>query len=541
MSEMRMDYDFDYIVIGSGFGGSVSALRLSEKGYSVAVLEMGKRFRPEDFAETNWNLRKFLWLPKLLCYGIQQITLLKDVLIFHGAGVGGGSLVYANTLPMPPDEVFADPRWPSDEDWKAKMAPFYELAYFMLGATEAKEIFNSDFMLREICEERGRGETFKKHQVAVHFGTPNESVPDPYFGGEGPARIGCTLCGACMTGCRDGGKNTLDKNYLYLAEKRGCVIIPETRAVDIRPMDGGGYTIDTVCSTAVVAKKPRSFRSKGVVVSASVLGTVKLLFECRERGSLPRISDALGDYTRTNSEALLGVTAKRYDEDFSRGIAITSGGWPDDNTHIELVRYGKGQDFMGLNLTHLTGGGPPWPRWLRWLGNFVRHPVRALRAIYPFGWAVRTAIVLVMQPLDNHMRLVRRWRPWGRVMTTELAAEKRAPTYMPLANEVTEQLAEKMKGIPQSMVIEVLGNTSSTAHILGGATMGRTSADGVCDASGRVFGYDDIFIADGSIVPANLGVNPALTITALAEHVMSGIPDKPGGTPKPAPRPAAKA
>jgi cholesterol oxidase len=537
---MRMDTDFDYIVIGSGFGGSVSALRLAEKGYSVAVLEMGKRFRPEDFAETNWNLRKFLWFPKLLCYGIQQITLLKDVLIFHGAGVGGGSLVYANTLPTPPDEVFADPRWPSDEDWKAKMAPFYELAYFMLGATEAKEIFNSDFMLREICEERGRGETFKKHQVAVHFGTPGESGPDPYLGGEGPDRIGCTLCGACMTGCRDGGKNTLDKNYLYLAEKRGCVIVPETRVVDIRPLDGGGYTIDTVCSTAVGPKKTRSFRCRGVVLSASVLGTVKLLFECRERGSLPEISDALGDYTRTNSEALLGVTAMRYDEDFSRGIAITSGGWPDDHTHIELVRYGKGQDFMGLNLTHLTGGGPPWPRWLRWLGNFVRHPVRALRALYPFGWAVRTAIVLVMQPLDNHMKLVRRWRPWGRVMTTELAAEKRAPTYMPLANEVTERLAEKMKGIPQSMVIEVLGNTSSTAHILGGATMGRNPSEGVCDASGRVFGYDDFYIADGSIVPANLGVNPALTITALAEHVMSGIPNKPGGTPKPAPRPAAK-
>ena len=538
---MPEQFDYDYIVIGSGFGGSVSALRLAEKGYSVAVLEMGKRFQPEDLAKTNWNLKRFLWFPKLLCYGIQQITLLKDVMIFHGAGVGGGSLIYANTLPMPPDAVFDDPRWPTDEDWKAKLAPYYELAYYMLGATEATEIFNSDFLLKEICEERGRGETFKKHQVAVYFGTPDESEPDPFFGGEGPDRIGCALCGGCMTGCKEGGKNTLDKNYLYLAEKRDCVIHAETKVVDIRPIDGGGYEIDTVRATSVFRKRPKTHRARGVVLSASVVGSVKLLFECKERGSLPKISDALGDFCRTNSEALLAVTAKDYDEDFSRGIAITSGGWPDENTHIELVRYGKGQDFMGMNLTHLTGGGPPWPRLLRWLGNFVRHPIRAFRAPYPFGWAVRSAIVLVMQPLDNKMKLVRRWRPWGRVMTTQLDADKKAPTYIPIANSVTEDLAEKMNGTPQSLLLEVLGNMASTAHILGGATMGRNAADGVCDASGRVFGYDNFFIADGSIVPANLGVNPALTITALSEHVMSGIPDNPNGTTKPAPRPTASA
>jgi cholesterol oxidase len=534
---MAEQFDFDYIVIGSGFGGSVSALRLAEKGYTVAVLEMGKRFEPEDFPKSTWNLKKFLWFPKLLCHGFQQITLLKDVLIFHGAGVGGGSLVYANTLPMPPDEVFSDARWPTDEDWKVKLAPHYEMAYFMLGSTEAKEMFNSDYLLQEICEERGRGETFKKHQVAVHFGTPNEVGPDPFFDGEGPERIGCSLCGGCMTGCNDGGKNTLDKNYLYLAEKRGCVIHPETKVVDIRPLEGGGYEIDTVQATSVFNKRPKTLRARGIVLSASVLGTVKLLFECKERGSLPKISDALGDYCRTNSEALLGVTATSYEEDYSRGIAITSGGWPDEHTHIELVRYGKGGDFMGMNLTHLTGGGPPWPRWLRWLGNFVRHPVRAFKGNYPFGWAVRSAIVLVMQPLDNKMRLVRRWRPWGRVLTTQLDAEKRAPTYIPIANAVTEELAAKMNGTPESMLLEVLGNRSSTAHILGGATMGRDAGDGVCDASGRVFGYDNFFIADGSLVPTNLGVNPALTITALSEHVMAGIPDKPDGKCKPAPRP----
>jgi len=340
-----------------------------------------------------------------------------------------------------------------------------------------------------------------------------------------------------MTGCKDGGKNTLDKNYLYLAEKRGCVIHPETKVVDIRPIIGGGYELDTVRSTSVFNRRPRTFRARGIVLSASVLGSVKLLFECKERGSLPKISDALGDYTRTNSEALLGVTAKSYDKDYSKGIAITSGGWPDEKTHIELVRYGKGQDFMGVNFSHLTGAGAPWPRWLRWLGNFVRHPVRVFRANYPFGWAARTAVLLVMQPLDNKMKLVHRRRLGKYVMNSELDADKKVPTYIPLANEIAEKLAEKMNGTPQSMLLEVLGDTSSTAHILGGATMGRDATDGVCDASGRVFGYDNFFIADGSIVPANLGVNPALTITALSEYVMSGIPDKPGGTPQPAPRP----
>jgi len=531
-------FDHDFIVIGSGFGGSVSALRLTEKGYSVGVLEMGKRWQPEDFAKRNWNVRKYMWLPQLLCHGIQQITLLKDVLVFHGAGVGGGSLNYANTLPLPPDEVFRDPRWPTEEDWKEKLAPFYKLAYYMLGADEAKETFNSDFKFKEILDEMGRGHTFKKHQVAVYFGEPNTTAPDPFFQGEGPDRTGCTLCGACMTGCRDGGKNTLDKNYLFLAEKRGCVIHPETKVVDVRPLEGGGYEIHTVRSTSVLAKKPRVFRARGVVFSASVLGTVKLLFKCKERGSLPKISDALGDYVRTNSEAILSARANSYEEDYSKGIAITSGGWPDDNTHIELVRYGKGQDFMKLMLTHLTGGGPPWPRWLRWLGNIVRHPIRALRCMNPIGWAQRQAIVLVMQPLDNKMKLVRRWRPWGRVMTTELDAEKKAPTYMPLANEITEKLARKMEGEPQSLLLEVLFNTASTAHILGGATMARSPKEGVCDPKGRVYGYDNMYVADGSVVPANLGVNPALTITALSEYIMDQVPPKPGGELKPAPRPA---
>ncbi len=533
--------DYDFVVIGSGFGGSVSALRLAEKGYRVGVLEMGKRFRPEDFARTNWNVRKYLWMPRLGCHGIQQITLLRDVLVFHGAGVGGGSLVYANTLLAPPDRVFADPRWPSDEDWKAKLAPHYETARFMLGVTESERTFVADDLLRQaVDEETGRGDTFTRHTVGVYFGQPEVTVPDPFFGGEGPPRTGCTLCGECMTGCRHGGKNTLDRNYLYLAEKRGCVVHPETRVTDIRPLEGGGYEVRTVRSTSLLRRRPRVFRAAGVVVSASPLGTVKLLLECKARGSLPRLSEQLGNYVRTNSEVLVGATARDDAVDYSRGTAITSGVFPDESTHVEIVRYGKGQDFMALMVTYLTGGGAPWPRWLRWLGNMFRHPVRFLRSHWPFGWARRTAILLVMQPISNFMRLTLRRRPWGSSLVSHLPRAERPPTYMPLANRLAARMAEKMGGTPGSLLLEVLGNTSSTAHILGGATMGRSPAEGVCDAQGRVFGYEGLYVADGSLVPANLGVNPSLTIAALSEHVMSGIPERPGGAARPAPRPGGE-
>jgi cholesterol oxidase len=530
--------DYDFVVIGSGFGGAVSALRLSEKGYRVAVLEMGKRWRPEDFATTNWNVRKSLWMPRLLCYGIQQISVLKHVLVLHGVGVGGGSLVYANTLLVPPPRAFDDPRWPAGASWAERLAPHYATASFMLGATPARETFPADQLLREAVEEEtGRGGTFERHTVAVYFGEAGRTDPDPYFGGEGPPRTGCTLCGGCMTGCRHGAKNTLDRNYLFLAERRGCVIHPETKVTDVRPLPGGGYEVSTVRSTGLLPRRGRVLRARGVVFAAGALGTVDLLLRCRARGSLPRVSDRLGDYVRTNSEALLAVTARNDAVDYSRGIAITSGVDADDHTHVEIVRYGRGHDAMALLSTHLTGAGPPWPRWLRWLGGAVRHPLDFLRAHWPFGWARRTAILLVMQPLASHMRLRLARRPWGRALSSELSDGQRPPTYMPLANALAKRMARKMGGVPQSGLHEVFLGASSTAHILGGATMGSSPAQGVCDPAGRLFGYDDLFVADGSLVPANLGVNPALTITALAEHVMSAIPENPGREPQRAVRP----
>jgi len=518
--------ELDYVVIGSGFGGAVSALRLSEKGWRVAVLEMGKRWGAGDFPKTNWNLRKYLWMPALGMYGIQKMTVLKHVIVLHGIGVGGGSLVYANTLVTPPEATFRDARWPPGIDWSRTLAPHYATARRMLGATQAPRVFPADDLLREVVEEEtGRGATFRRHDVAVYFGEPGVAVPDPYFGGQGPERAGCTFCGACMTGCKHGAKNTLDRNYLYLAERLGAEIHPETLVTDVRPA-GGGFEVHAVRSTSRLARHPRVFRARGVVLAAGALGTVKLLLGCKERGSLPRLSAQLGNFVRTNSEQLVGATARDDRVDFSQGIAITSGVDADEHTHMEIVRYGKGQDFMGTLTTVLTPDRPPWPRWLVWLGRFLRHPLLHLRVAWARNWAARTAIVLVMQPLESYMRL-RLGRFAGRkALRSEIVEGPRPPTFLPLANRVAERLAGRIDGTPGSLLLEVLGNRSSTAHILGGAVIAASPREGVCDAQGRVFGYDGLYVADGAAVPANLGVNPALTITALAEHVMAGIPDK---------------
>ncbi len=521
---------YDFLVIGSGFGGAVSALRLSEKGYKVAVIEAGKRFRNEDFAKSTWNVFKYVWMPSLRCFGIIRISLLSDVLIFAGTGVGGGSLGYACTLLEPPDPYYQDPQWSEMADWKATLAPHYATARQMLGVTACPMETRADEVLRSVAEGMGRGHTYKTQDVGIFFGEPEETVPDPYFDGRGPERTGCKFCGGCMAGCRHNSKNSLDKNYLYLAEKLGCEIIPETTARLIREAPDGGYEVDTHRTTSWFGGGKRRFEASQVVVAAGVLGTLPLLFGCRDAGTLPRLSPMLGQRARTNSEALTCVTATNDEVDYSHGIAITSSFFPDEVTHVEPVRYPRGSDLMGLLLTVFVEGGNRFTRPLRWLWAMMRHPLRTLRIHWPFGWARRSIILLVMQTLDNSMRMLtkrRWWWPFRKMLVSQREDERQfIPAEMPQAQEITKLVAQHTGGMPSNSAAEALLNVGSTAHILGGCAIGPDAEHGVVDGGCRVFGHEGLYVIDGSMIPANLGVNPSLTITAMAEHAMSQIPDK---------------
>jgi cholesterol oxidase len=519
---------YDYVVIGSGFGGSVSALRLGEKGYKVAVLERGKRYNSEDFPRTNWNLRKNLWMPRLGLYGIWNLTLLKHVFILHGTGVGGGSLNYCNQLLVPPDEVFEKPQW-GPGDWKEKLAPFYDQAKRMLGANPSPQIGKADKILSEIGQEIRGEDTFHINDVGVFFGEPDKTVPDPYFSGEGPTRTGCTFCGACMIGCPVGGKNTLDKNYLYLAEQKyGVEVFPETEAIGVSPLNEG-YEILTRKPTGFFHPK-KSLMARGVVFSGGVMGSVKLLMRCKDKGLLPHLSDRLGDFIRTNSEALLGVKAHDRHADYSDQISITSGIYPDENTHVEVVRFNKGSDAMAPLTALLTDGGGRIPRVVRFLGNALRHPWAFLKSLWPFGWGARTSILLVMQTEENNIRFdhKRRWWRFGRrsMNSALMPGAKKVPSYIPIANDIAKRMAEKIDGQALSSWPEVLFDVPTTAHILGGAVMAETPGKGVVDFKGEVHGYPNLYVVDGSNVPVNLGVNPSLTITAMAEYIMSQMPSK---------------
>lgn len=523
----RQEHDFDYIVIGSGFGGSVSALRLSQKGYKVAVLEKGKKWQAADFPETNWNIRKYLWAPFMSCYGYQMVTLLRHAMILHGGGVGGGSLVYANQLLVPPDEVFENPDW-CIKNVRQTLAPFYETARKMLGANPSPYVGKADLLLKDAGMEMTGKDTFHKNDVGIFFGEPDKTVSDPYFNGHGPDRTGCTFCGACMIGCPVGAKNTLDKNYLYLAENEGAKIIPETWVTGVRQIEGG-YEVLTKNTTGFL-KKEKIYKAGGVVFSGGVLGTVKLLSQCRTRGMLPDISKELGNYVRTNSEVLIGVKSNDKTINWNDQIAITSGIYPDDATHIEIVRFNKGSDLLLNLLTILTDGGGSLPRVVRFIGNIVKHPFRFIRLLWPLGKAVSMSVLLVMQTDKNHLKLKYRsrwWRFGGKTVNSEIPEGfERSPVYIPVANETAKRLADKMDGIGLSSFPEVVLNRSTTAHILGGCCMGDSFENGVVSSKGEIFNYPNLYVADGSVVSANLGVNPSLTITALSEHIMSHISSK---------------
>lgn len=530
----------DVLVIGSGFGGSVTALRLAEKGYRVHVVESGRRFRDEDFAKTSWDVRGYLWAPKLKCFGVQRIHRLPDVVVLAGAGVGGGSLNYANTLYVPPESFFEDPQWSDITDWQGELEQHYSTASAMLGVvTNPCEGLVEDVM-RRTAEDLGVGDTFRKTPTGVFYGMPGLRVPDPYFGGAGPERTGCTQCGNCMVGCRVGAKNTLVKNYLALAEDLGVTIEPLRTVMRVAPRSGGGYAVSHEASGAWLRRDRRTVTADQVVFAGGTWGTQKLLHTLRQNGALPRLSSRLGHLTRTNSESLNGAMLEKVPrgESLSKGVAITSSFHPDADTHVENCRYGPGSNLMGAMATILVpGDGLPRP--VQFVVEAVRHPGVFLRSCSQYRWSERTIIGLVMQSRDNSLRVTgRRGRFGGRGLTSRQGHGEPSPTYIPAGQKAMKALAVQLteatglRAFAGGSLGEVV-NIPMTAHFLGGVAIGSSPARGVVDGYHRVWHYADLHVVDGSAISANLGVNPALSITAQAERAMSLWPNKGEQDPRP--------
>lgn len=524
--------DWDWIIIGSGFGGSVSALRLVEKGYKVLCIEKGRRFAPEDFPETNWDVRRWLWKPQVGMKGLFQMSFMKHITVMHGVGVGGGSLVYANTLPTPTEGFFEASSWAhlSDDGWQAELEPHYKTAKRMLGATEYPGHSPAEDVLAGIADDLGRSDKFEKTEVAVYFGEPGVEVEDPYFDGEGPTRTGCIECGACMTGCPHNAKNTLDYNYLWLAERQGLRIEAEREVTAVRPRKNGGYRVETRPSLDA-SESAMTFRADRVIFSGGVMGTVPLLLKLREDpNALPELSARVGDSVRTNNEALLGVIQPDSDEDTSRGVAITSILHTDDHSHLEPVRYGAGSSFFRLLALPHAPASNLASRLAKVVGGFARQPRLWARAMLASDWARQTQILLYMRTLESTLsfRLGRSvYTGFKRGLVSELDDPSRAPSaFMPEATELAKRWAKKVGGVTMGLLTETLLGTPTTAHILGGACMGEDAEHGVIDAEHRVHGYDGLYVIDGSAISANPGVNPSLTITALAERAMQKIDAK---------------
>ncbi|MDQ1026732.1 cholesterol oxidase [Streptomyces umbrinus] len=547
-------YDYDVIVVGSGFGGSVTALRLTEKGYRVGVLEAGRRFTPGTLPKNSWDLKNYLWAPKLGMYGIQRIHLLGNVMVLAGAGVGGGSLNYANTLYVPPKPFFEDPQWKDITDWQEELKPYYDQARRMLGVRLNPTMTPSDVHLKAAAQRMGVGDTFHMAPVGVFFGdgedadgtakaSPGQQVDDPYFGGAGPARKACAECGECMTGCRHGAKNTLNENYLYLAEKAGAVVHPMTTVVSVTDDSQGGYAVATLPTDEKRKGEGRTFKARRVVLAAGTYGTQTLLHRMKSGGQLPYLSGRLGELTRTNSEALVGAQTdnRRYRKatgeakvDFTRGVAITSSVHPDENTHIEPVRYGRGSNSMGslsiLQVPYAEGSS----RVLGWLVNAAKHPTLVARSLSNRRWSERTIIGLVMQSLDNSLTTYLKPKGAGKgLLTARQGHGAPNPKQIKAASESASAIAAEINGFAGSNVGELMG-TPLTAHFLGGCPIGASADEGVIDPYHRLYGHPGISVVDGAAVSANLGVNPSLTITAQAERAMSYWPNKGEEDPRPA-------
>ncbi len=520
-------FDYDYVIIGSGFGGSVSALRLTEKGYKVLVLEKGMRLGAADFPKSNWDLKRWLWLPQMKYFGLFKLTFFRHVSVLSGVGVGGGSLVYACTLPIPKKTFFSSRSWAHLADWETELQPHYRTALRMLGAATNPRLHAGDIALRELGRQLGMEQHFEATRVSVFFGEPEKTVPDPFFGGKGPARAGCIFCGGCMTGCRHNAKNSLDKNYLYLAEQLGTVIQPESLVTDVRPLgaadgaDGAdGYAVDWQPS-ATRKGAGGSVRCRGVVFSGGVLGTVELMLKLK-RDSLPRLSERVGYGVRTNSEALIPVTVPDGKSVFSDGVAIGSILHPDEHSHLEPVRYAAGSGFWRLLMAPRVYHRNGLVRALKLLGDWLLHPVMNLKVLFVDDWAKRTQVLLFMQTVDSTLRMVR-----GRFgLATKLDVGPAPTPFIPEALDLSERYAAIVGGKPVAMLSETLLGIPSTAHILGGACMGKDANEGVIDRDNRVFGYRNMYVCDGSMISANPGVNPSLSITAISERAMSKVPQR---------------
>lgn len=520
--QIRMVYDYDYIIIGSGFGGSVSALRLSEKGYKVLVIEKGKWYNSSDFPKTNWNLKKWLWIPALRFFGIMKLSIFRHIVIVSGTGVGGGSLVYANTLPFPPRKFYRSGSWKDLENWESELKPYYDTALKMLGATRNPRLFDGDIALKDLSRELGRERFFEHPYVSVYFGKEGQKVKDPYFNGEGPDRTGCIFCGGCMTGCRHDAKNSLDKNYLYLAQKKGAKIIAENEVYNVIPegeADGSdGYRV-FVKSTTSMFRSRKQFTSRGIVFSGGVLGTIKLMLKLKKK-SLPELSDRLGEDIRTNNETLISVSTLDKKKDLSLGIAIGSQLHTDENSHLEIVRYAKGSGFWKLFHVPLATGSNFMIRMMRSLFQILKSPFSYFKIYCINSWSRKTAVLLFMQTINSTLSFKK--NIFGKMVSRPAASERPKPN-IPESLELTEKYARIIQGKPSSFFLETVAGIPSTAHILGGAVMGEDSTLGVINKNNEVFGYRNMLVVDGSMISANPGVNPSLTITAIAERAMGQI------------------
>ncbi len=517
-----MTKNYDYIIIGSGFGGAVSAYRLSQKGYKVLVIEKGKWYQAKDFAKTNWNLKKWLWIPFLRFFGIMKVSVFRHLLVLSGTGVGGGSLVYANTLPVPKTPFFNSGNWQHLADWENELKPFYKTALKMLGAAKNPQLFDGDFQLQQLAKKMGIEEKFEHTNVAVYFGEKGVTAKDPYFKGEGPDRSGCTFCGACMTGCKENAKNSLDKNYLYLAQKKGATILAEQEVYDVLPLDKKngetGYQVFSKSSTRIFKKK-HVFTTKGVVFSGGVLGTIKLLLKIKKK-SLPNISSTLGENIRSNNETLISVSKLDKNSNVSKGVAIGCVLHTDENTHVETVRYGEGSGFWKIGHLPFTTGSNVFIRLFKMLVNFVKSPFSYVKIYFINSWSKSNIVLLFMQTVDSTLSLKRGL--FG-IMKSTVSSGKKPSPFIPASISLAKKYAQITEGKEMSFMLETLLGIPSTAHILGGAVMAEDASKGVINKNNEIFGYKNMYIIDGSMISANIGVNPSLTITAIAERAMSKI------------------